>query len=193
MTRERLLVTLSVLNITTDAEFKQYVGRNYFPSAPRAQVDRIASAYPDNPTLGSPFGTGTRDQLSPQYKRLAAFQGDLRFEGVRRFLLQQRSSFQSTWSFSYNRNKNSSELGSYHGSDIIPAFHTGGDLLDYVIAFSVTLDPNSAGYKPSWPKWNKGHPTLLAFVNTTTRTHTPDTYREYPIKLVTDLSEKYPA
>jgi len=189
---EGTLFTIALRNITTDAEFRQYVKQNYFPSAPQAQIDQIANAYPDNPILGSPFGTGTRDQLSPQYKRLAAFQGDLKFQSVRRFFLQQRSSFQNTWSFLYNRNKYSSEIGSFHGSDLIPSFHTGGDLQDYVIAFSVTLDPNSAGYKPSWPKWKPRHPTLLAFLNTTTREITSDTYRQHPIEILKDLSERYP-
>ena len=71
------MFVLSRLNITTDAEFKQFLGQDIFPDATKAQIDRIAAAYPNDPATGSPFGTGTRNQLSPQYKRLAAFEGDL--------------------------------------------------------------------------------------------------------------------
>ena len=71
------MFVLSRLNITTDAQFKQFLRQDIFPDATKAQINRIAAAYPNDPATGSPFGTGTRNQLSPQYKRLAAFEGDL--------------------------------------------------------------------------------------------------------------------
>ena len=45
------------------------------------------------------IGTGILNAITPQFKRLAAMQGDAIFEGPRRFFLQERSSLQPTWSF----------------------------------------------------------------------------------------------
>lgn len=55
--------------------------------------------YPADITQGSPFGTGILNALSPQFKRIAAFQGDAVFQAPRRFFLQKRSGIQDTWSF----------------------------------------------------------------------------------------------
>ena len=57
-------------------------------------------AYPDDVTKGSPFGTGTKYAITPQYKRLAAFQGDAVFQAPRRFFLQERSNKQHAWAYS---------------------------------------------------------------------------------------------
>ena len=56
--------------------------------------------YPNDPAQGSPFGTGDEDQLSPQYKRMSAIQGDLVFQAPRRFFVDTVSSKQPTWFFS---------------------------------------------------------------------------------------------
>ena len=55
--------------------------------------------YPPDPAAGAPFGTGTNNTLTPQYKRIAAVGGDLVFTGARRFFLQQRADAQAAWSF----------------------------------------------------------------------------------------------
>ena len=56
-------------------------------------------AYPADLTQGSPFGTGILNALTPQSKRLAAMQGDLVFQGPRRFFLNATAAKQPTWSF----------------------------------------------------------------------------------------------
>lgn len=71
------LFSLANLNVTTNAEFSTYLKQTYIPNATDAQVAQIAAAYPQDPTQGSPFGTGLANALTPQYKRLAAVQGDL--------------------------------------------------------------------------------------------------------------------
>ncbi|KAJ7164210.1 Alpha/Beta hydrolase protein [Mycena filopes] len=89
----------------------------YFPVASPDQIaTEIGRLYPDDPTQGSPFGTGTADQLA-QYKRLAAFQGDYLFIGQRRFLLQHASSRQNTWSWCNKYGKDASPLGATHTTD----------------------------------------------------------------------------
>jgi len=55
--------------------------------------------YPQNITQGSPFDTGDSNALTPQFKRIAAFQGDAAFQAPRRFFLQQRSGSQNAWAF----------------------------------------------------------------------------------------------
>ena len=55
--------------------------------------------YPQDPAQGSPFATGDLDELSPQYKRIAAIQGDLVFQAPRRFFLSQQSGKQNTFAF----------------------------------------------------------------------------------------------
>ena len=56
--------------------------------------------YPSDPAQGSPFDTGVDNALSPQYKRLAALQGDLAFQAPRRFFLRARAdAHQRIWAF----------------------------------------------------------------------------------------------
>ena len=55
------------------------------PLAFQQDVARLLQLYPDNPALGSPFGTGNETfGLSSQYKRAAALVGDVCFEATRR-------------------------------------------------------------------------------------------------------------
>ena len=55
--------------------------------------------YPSDPTQGSPFDTGYLNVLTPQFKQLAAVQGDAFFQALRRFLLQNRSGKQNIWTY----------------------------------------------------------------------------------------------
>jgi hypothetical protein len=72
---------------------------NYFPHANQNVINTFGVLYPDNQTLGSPFGTGTMNELTPEFKRIAAFQGDVVFQGPRRLLMQVRASKQPMWAF----------------------------------------------------------------------------------------------
>ena len=48
-------------------------------------MQKILTLYPDDPALGSPFGTGNETfGLSSEYKRAAAMLGDLSFQAPRR-------------------------------------------------------------------------------------------------------------
>lgn len=53
---------------------------NYAPTATDAEIAEILTAYPQDIILGSPFNTGILNALSPQFKRLAALQGDVVFQ-----------------------------------------------------------------------------------------------------------------
>lgn len=84
---------------STNNQTRNYLRSNYLPSASDAQVDQVLQLYPEDPIVGSPFDTGIANAVTPQYKRLAAFQGDLVFQAPRRFFLEQRSGKQNAWSF----------------------------------------------------------------------------------------------
>ena len=83
----------------TQEDVDAYIKSNYFPNASNATIARLLQLYPEDPAAGSPFGTGNAFAFTPQYKRLAAFQGDFIFQGPGRFLLQQRSGKQVARAF----------------------------------------------------------------------------------------------
>ena len=65
-----------IFSRSTDADFREFVNTIYYPNATTAEIDLVMKLYPSDPAAGSPFGTGDSNVLYPQYKRLAAFQGD---------------------------------------------------------------------------------------------------------------------
>jgi hypothetical protein len=62
-------------------------------------MDELLTLYPQNPTLGSPYDSGTQNELTPQFKRIASILGDFIFQGPRRFFLENVSDKQNVWSF----------------------------------------------------------------------------------------------
>ena len=86
-------------DIRTDSQLETYIRTFMFPNITDAEYQTIAQAYPSDITQGSPFGTGALNALTPEFKRLAAFEGDLIFQAPRRLFLNQLSGRQKTWSF----------------------------------------------------------------------------------------------
>ncbi|KAI0666683.1 carotenoid ester lipase [Trametes maxima] len=130
-------------NVTTDDEFREFIRQHFFPHLTLADLAPLFALYPNDPTAGSPFGTGDANQLSPEFKRMAAIQGDIVFQAPRRFFLDQRSLKQPTWSYMP------------HGSDFVPIISKGNDLADYIIQFTNTLDPNGASDRTiQWPQYD---------------------------------------
>ena len=84
---------------STDEQVWDYLQSNYLPAASPSDADLVMTLYPQDPTQGSPFDTGYLNAVTPQFKRLAAIQGDFFFHGLRRFLLGELSGRQPTWSF----------------------------------------------------------------------------------------------
>ena len=50
-------------------------------------------------TQGSPYGMGTLNALTPQFKRIASIQGDITLQGPRRFFLEHLAHKRNAWSF----------------------------------------------------------------------------------------------
>ncbi|KAF8217207.1 Alpha/Beta hydrolase protein [Mycena galopus ATCC 62051] len=179
---EGTLFALAQTNITTDAGFMDYLEAVPLPNATAAQISQVMQLYPQDPAQGSPFGTGDANQLTPEFKRMAAFEGDL-IIGPRRFFLKYASSTQNTWSWLNKRGKSTPYLGASHTSDTFLFFpanisaltnDTGINALStraflnpplvftvFPVNFINTLDPNvsaapaclSNNASIFWPKW----------------------------------------
>ena len=101
----------------TDAQFEDYIHGNYFPTVGDGEFRAIVDQYPSggfgpilrslgilrrivqDVTQGSPYGTGTLNALTPHFKRIASIQGDITFQGPRRFFLEHLAHEQNAWSF----------------------------------------------------------------------------------------------
>jgi acetylcholinesterase len=80
-------------------EFLSYIKANYLTNANDTSLRAIGQAYPDDVTQGSPFDTGVLNAPTPEFKRMAAFQGDLVFQVPRRMMLEQLSDRQNAWTY----------------------------------------------------------------------------------------------
>ncbi|KAF9041954.1 carotenoid ester lipase precursor [Hymenopellis radicata] len=180
---EGTIFSLSQRNITTDADMKEYMQTIMFPLMAEDDIDRLMDVYPSSLEEGSPFDTGNANALTPQFKRLAALQGDFVFQGPRRFFLSAMSGKQDIYSYAHRRLKQLPFLGSFHGSDLsLDSYAPGGDLQDYLIRFVANLDPNGdTGI--TWPKWTTDSPQLLSFNDgPVSQNITDDTYRKEAIE-----------
>ncbi|KAH9926321.1 alpha/beta-hydrolase [Epithele typhae] len=152
---EGTLFATSSFNATTDADFAAFVHDFSFPGAPAGATAPLLALYPDDPARGSPFGTGAADALAPQYKRIAAYQGDLVWQGPRRFFLDAVSGTQPVWSYRFER-ETFTGLGTPHGSDYYELLREANDMADYLVHFTHALDPNGAPSNRTigWPRYD---------------------------------------
>ncbi|KAH7928749.1 alpha/beta-hydrolase [Leucogyrophana mollusca] len=188
---EGTLFSFANSNVTTDSQYREYVKTFWLSAATDEVIDTAMELYPSDITQGSPFDTGDLNALTPQFKRLAAIQGDMAFQAPRRFFLQQRSGKQQIWSFLFRRLKFQPFLGSTHTSDLLDVYGPG-DMTDYLIRFVANLDPNgkSGIY---WPEYTTQFPSLLTFLDgPVPLTIIQDTYREDAMNFLTEYSLAYP-
>jgi len=188
---EGTLFSLSTLNITTDAEFNTWIKTFWLPDATAAQMNTFASLYTDDILDGSPFDTGILNVLTPQFKRIAAFQGDGVFQAPRRFFQQTLSGKQNQWAFLSKRLKDVPVLGSFHASDILNIYFDG-EMTDYLVNFAGTLNPNGKTV-PSWPAYTTATPNMMTFLDGLfPTTITQDTYRAAGMQFLTNLTLQFP-
>ncbi|KAI9064593.1 carotenoid ester lipase precursor [Trametes sanguinea] len=179
------------LNVTTDAEFSDYVAFNFYPKATKEEIARILELYPANPADGSPFDTGDLFAYSPQYKRISAFQGDWIEQAPRRLFTKVLSPKQPVYAF-LNKGGRINGLGAPHGSELANVYG-GRDMADYLIRFATNLDPNGDG-AVVWPRYTNDDPQLLTFQDgPVPLALSQDTYRSVGMDLLTELSLTYPA
>ncbi|KAF8154970.1 carotenoid ester lipase precursor [Crassisporium funariophilum] len=199
---EGTLFSLSTTNITTDTEFLGYMQSNYFQNVlTPAQLTAVGQAYPADVTQGSPFDTGAANALTPEFKRLAAIQGDLVFQAPRRFFLGTASKTQPTFAFLFKRGKATPLLGAFHGSDI-PEFYGTGAAPDFIgtdalVNFANNGNPNrplntiSLLSAVDWKSWGSSaaNPPILTFLDPApTIAITTDTFRVNAMQMLTNIS-----
>jgi len=208
---EGTIFALPSTAVTTDAEFIQYIESNYFPGASMDELNKIMAAYPDDPSQGSPFGTGSENALTPQYKRLASILGDIIFQAPRRFLLQNAAHTENTWAYLYQRGSSTPFLGAFHGSDLAEFYGGAGPVpdsnpdfigTDALIFFVSRLNPNSPNTVPGnisflshvqWEQWGSSNmsPPLLTFTDPEPSiSFTADVYRANGMDIITSILRK---
>ncbi|KAF8129906.1 Alpha/Beta hydrolase protein [Boletus edulis] len=202
---EGTLFSLTNLNVTTNDEFMEYLQSNFLVGVPQQEIQKVGMVYEEDPTLGSPYGVGTNDTLTPEYKRIASFQGDFYFQAPRRYALQYLSPTQDVWSYLWKRNKNIPTLGSFHGSDLQVFYDITGNTdwvgTDALVNFAYTLNPNVPpnGYPFGaaqsllaniyWPQYHPNNPQLLTFDDPDVLTLTNDTYRAEQCKVLNQIHD----
>ncbi|KAI0298094.1 carotenoid ester lipase precursor [Multifurca ochricompacta] len=192
---EGSLFSISTKNISTSADMKDYLKLYMMPKAKDAEIDLLMKYYPDDQRAGSPFDTGLKNALSPQFKRTAALQGDFVFHGPRRFFLKQRASKQNSWGFIWKRVKSTPFLGTAHATDLVNSIIAPGELMDYVIHFTSNLNPNGKkGLGIPWPQWNPRDPKAIVLQDSTLFPVVigNDNYRSDPLDYVANMSLVYP-
>ncbi|APA07608.1 hypothetical protein SS1G_00877 [Sclerotinia sclerotiorum 1980 UF-70] len=139
-----------------------------YSSANASQISTLVSAYPDDPSFGSPFGTGSANNIFPEYKRLAAITGDISFTLIRRLFLEHAESIQPhvpKYSYLATYGYGTPTMGTAHGSDVPIVYgQTLGfpqqTIQSYYLNFVENGDPNvgpgSGNGTIHWPLWNKG-------------------------------------
>ncbi|PIL35136.1 hypothetical protein GSI_02925 [Ganoderma sinense ZZ0214-1] len=188
---EGTLFSFANLNVTTDSELHTYIKEIYAPAASDSDIDSVLQAYPADITQGSPFDTGILNAITPQFKRIAAMQGDLVFQAPRRFFLNATAANQRTWSFLSKRLKALPVVGSMHATDILNVYG-GGDMTDYLVNFVNKLDPNGAT-GINWPQYSLDSRKLLTFQDgLVPLTITTDDYRAEGFNVLTNLALQFP-
>ncbi|KAG2747886.1 hypothetical protein P692DRAFT_20819463 [Suillus brevipes Sb2] len=165
------------------------------PNATPEEIDDILLVYPEDPMTGSPFGTVTLNQLTPQFKRIAAFQGDSAFQAPRRackfcFIRQETTILSVSKGL-----KAVPLLGAYHGSDFLDEMRGGpGSLLDHFIRFAAKLDPNGDPAGIFWPQYAVESKDILMIGEWpwSPPTIVQDTYRKEAIKFLMNFSLAHP-
>ncbi|KAH8831768.1 Alpha/Beta hydrolase protein [Flagelloscypha sp. PMI_526] len=188
---EGSLFMLSSLNITTEAQLKEYVKTYWLQPATDDVLNELSVLYPQDPTQGCPYDTGLANQLSPQNKRIASFIGDGVFQAPRRFFLEQRAGKQPIWSYNNKKLKGLPFIGAGHGTDILDIYGES-DLTSYFVQFCVSLDPNvgKAGLR-NWPQYDLSGRTMLEIYDVGTGLGKDD-YRVEPMKYLSNLTYTYP-
>ncbi|KAK0194648.1 extracellular triacylglycerol lipase precursor [Armillaria mellea] len=196
----------------TDEDIKDYLTTTYstFPSTiPDAILGRFLELYPDDLSLGSPYGTGNETFGLPSgFKRVATMDGDMMFDAQRR-IWTQTTVRAGVKAYGYQFTQNSSlylaELGVPHGSEIPFIYGTlnssaepessillGEMMVDYWVSFATSLDPNDGlGLsRPFWPQYTPENEVLLQLHGDNTTTILDD-YREEQIDFIRDNADVF--
>ncbi|KAI9061774.1 esterase 1 [Trametes sanguinea] len=198
--------------VSSDAQIEEFLVAAALPFQPpppppavSAVIAEVLQLYPDDPTLGCPFGTGNETfGLSSEYKRLAAIAGDSSFHAPRRAWVRTASSAGvpvHAFLFADEQAVETPRLGVTHGTDVPyfygtpflegpePAGMLSNVMMDYVIAFVTSLDPNDCkGHqRPFWPRYTPESAVLMQ-LSGSNLTVIADDYREEQITFLTSVA-----
>lgn len=179
---EGTIFSLFQSNLTTNAQFVDYLSELYFEHAPKEVLSELLETYNDKED-GSPFRTGDKNEIYPGYKRNAALMGDMVFMLTRRLALVLGSLVKPdipSWSYLASYKYGTPILGSFHIGDLLELFFNENpsqsvkDTRTYYFNFLYNLDPNVgvSGVR-EWPKWADDN-KLMWFQNNKTDLLTDD-------------------
>lgn len=132
--------------------------KEMFKAAGSGQIDQLMTLYPSDPFQGAPFGTGENNNISPNFKRLAAFTTDHLFNAPRRSLLHQSDNV-PRWNYFSNALHNIVPIfGTFHANDLVWQWLINlgpyNAYRKYWIAFAAHMDPNPGSDLTAWPKYD---------------------------------------
>jgi len=204
---EGTLFSLAMMeNVTTNDQVRDLIKTLYLPTANDTVISKVLELYPEDIDLGSPFDTPEIEYEYPQFKRLAAFQGDFVNEAARRSFMTAVSTTQNAWSFLWKRGKDHKYLGSVHAGEL-PEFYNNAASIednvatDLVVNFINTQNPNipknlvgqtdSLMNNVTWPLWNTDieNPPMFLFSDDPAATYgfVHDTFRSTEINYLEQL------
>ncbi|GJN86733.1 hypothetical protein PLIIFM63780_010315 [Purpureocillium lilacinum] len=154
-------------NISSIDDITNYLGDLFFHNAPKDKLRGWASLYEPSTVKGSPFRTGTSNELYPGFKRMAAILGDVTFTLTRRLslkLIAQVKPDIPSWSYISSYDYGTPFLGTFHASDLLQVFygimpnHAMKSTRTYYLNFIHHLDPNEGIQDYAhWPQWKDEH------------------------------------
>ncbi|PIL25854.1 hypothetical protein GSI_11607 [Ganoderma sinense ZZ0214-1] len=149
-------------------------------------IETLLGLYPDDPTAGSPFGTGNETfGLGSEYKRMAALVGDVMTQAPKRAWIQAAAKA-GVAAYGYMfADKTAAEakpsLGVYHGTEIpwvygLPSVEEASAesgvvsraMVDYWLSFVVSGTPNDGKglARTIWPQYKSDNQVLIQFDTT---------------------------
>ncbi|OCH92464.1 alpha/beta-hydrolase [Obba rivulosa] len=165
---------LFLTTLETDEAVEIWLATQALPGVSDAEIAQILELYPNDPIQGSPFDTGTTNQVFPHFKQLAAIEGDLEFQGLLSKLY-----------------KDLPGIGAGTSTDLLNLYGPG-ELTDYLINFVALGNPNN-GTGLFWPQWNATSPQILTVANESEPLSIiDDSFREKGMNLLMSLLLKNP-
>ncbi|KAJ3570757.1 hypothetical protein NP233_g4192 [Leucocoprinus birnbaumii] len=163
---EGTIFTLAITgDVFTPEETIKWIKTYTVPTLSDGDEAEFNKWYPnDGGIAGSPFDTPITDtwKNNTQYKRAAAWQGDMVFQAPRRYLASHISNQTNTWVYLSTQRKERELLGSWHSSDVNTMINYY-PFLEYVAKFAKHLDPNIGGDAVQWPRYNATDPHQYLF------------------------------
>ncbi|KAI0737108.1 extracellular triacylglycerol lipase precursor [Daedaleopsis nitida] len=184
-------------SISTDDQVKEFLTGFDQPFTTPSQsfendLTQLLTLYPDNPALGSPYGTGNNTfGVSSQYKRAAAIYGDAAIQATRRAWIRAATNAgvkTFAYLFADQNAVTDPSLGVSHETDVPYVYGTvqttssnaGARLLsqamvDYWVSFAVSGTPNDGkGLKrDNWPQYQANNEVVLQLDTTAFQSSTP--------------------